>query len=83
MIHTKIKSMPVICSNMGALPELVEDGKTGFVVEARNLEQFKDRMTYYINDKKRIVQQAENGVNRLEKYTIEHQLNEFEIVYKG
>ena len=75
--------MPVICSNMGALPELVEDGKTGFVVEARNLEQFKDRMTYYINDKKRIVQQAENGVNRLEKYTIEHQLNEFEIVYKG
>ena len=68
---------------MGALPELVEDGKTGFVVEARNLEQFKDRMTYYINDKKRIVQQAENGVNQLKKYTIEHQLNEFEIVYKG
>ena len=40
-------------------------------------------MTYYINDKKRIVQQAENGVNQLKKYTIEHQLNEFEIVYKG
>lgn len=75
-------AMPVICSNMGALPELVEDGKTGFVVEARNLEQFKDRMTYYINDKKRIVQQAENGVNQLEKYTIEHQIIEFETVYK-
>lgn len=45
----------VICSNMGALPELVEDGQTGFVVEARNLEQIKDRMTYYIKDKKRII----------------------------
>ena len=75
--------MPVICSNMGALPELVVDGKTGFVVEARNLEQFKNRMTYYIEDKKQIVKQAENGVNQLERYTIEHQLNEFEIVYKG
>ena len=75
--------MPVICSNMGALPELVVDGKTGFVVEARNLEQFKNRMTYYIEDKKQIIKQAENGVNQLERYTIEHQLNEFEIVYKG
>lgn len=75
--------MPVICSNMGALPELVVDGKTGFVVEARNLEQFKNRMTYYIEDKNQIIKQAENGVNQLERYTIEHQLNEFEIVYKG
>ena len=66
-------AMPVICSNMGALPELVEDGQTGFVVEARNLEQIKDRMTYYIKDKKRIIRHAENGVNQLEKYTIEHQ----------
>lgn len=51
---------------MGALPELVEDGQTGFVVEARNLEQIKDRMTYYIKDKKRIIRHAENGVNQLE-----------------
>ena len=64
-------AMPVICSNMGALPELVEDGQTGFVVEARNLEQIKDRMTNYIKDK-----------NQLEKYTIEHQLVEFEKIYK-
>lgn len=76
-------AMPVICSNMGALPELVEDEHTGFVVEAKNLEQFKNRMMYYIEDKKRIIQQAENGVNQLEKYTIEHQLDEFEIIYKG
>ena len=75
-------AMPVICSNMGALPELVEDGQTGFVVEARNLEQIKDRMTYYIKDKKRIIRHAENGVNQLEKYTIEHQLVEFEKIYK-
>ena len=68
---------------MGALPELVEDEHTGFVVEAKNLEQFKNRMMYYIEDKKRIIQQAENGVNQLEKYTIEHQLDEFEIIYKG
>ena len=76
-------AMPVICSNMGALPELVEDEHTGFVVEANNLEQFKNRMTYYIKDKKRIIQQAENGVNQLEKYTIEHQLDEFEKAYEA
>ena len=40
-------------------------------------------MTYYIKDKKRIIQQAENGVNQLKKYTIEHQLDEFEKTYKA
>ena len=39
-------------------------------------------MTYYIEDKKQIIKQAENGVNQLERYTIEHQLNEFEKIYK-
>ena len=39
-------------------------------------------MTYYIKDKKRIIRHAENGVNQLEKYTIEHQLVEFEKIYK-
>lgn len=75
--------MPVICSNMGALPELVEDGKTGFVVAARNSEELRDRMMYYIEEKKRIIQQAKNGVNQLEKHTIEHQLVEFEKVYEA
>ncbi|NJP41560.1 glycosyltransferase family 4 protein [Oscillospiraceae bacterium HV4-5-C5C] len=75
-------AMPVICSNMGALTELVEDRKSGFVVEARNCEQLKNRMMYYIEDKNRIIQQAVNSVNQLEKYTIDHQLDEFEKVYE-
>ena len=31
--------VPVIVTNVGGLPEMVDDGKSGFVVEPRNIEQ--------------------------------------------
>lgn len=74
-------ALPVICSNMGALPELVEDGKTGFVVEARNQEKMVEKMEYYANDRKSILQQAECGTKELCHYTLNHQVLEFEKVY--
>lgn len=36
---------PVVVSNLGSLPEEVESGKTGYVVERANSEQLADAMT--------------------------------------
>ena len=32
--------LPVIVTNIGSLPEIVEDGKSGILVEPNNKEQF-------------------------------------------
>lgn len=75
-------AIPVISSNMGALPELVKDGETGFVVEARSQTVLTEKMNYFIHSPKEILKQAENGINELTRYTIEHQLAEFEKCYR-
>ena len=75
-------AMPVICSDMGALPELVKDGITGFVVGARNQPELTKKMQYYVDFQREILVQAENGVKELHHYTIEHQLVEFENCYR-
>lgn len=35
---------PVIAYNWGALPELIQDGETGFLVEFRNIDELVDRV---------------------------------------
>lgn len=40
---------PVVVTNVGGLPELVEDGKTGFVVEPRNPEALAEGIKKYFS----------------------------------
>jgi len=42
MLHAK----PVICSRIGGLPEIVEDGVTGLLVEPQDTDGFIDRIRY-------------------------------------
>ena len=42
---------PIIASRMGGLPELVEDGKTGLLFGAGNVEELKERMLYLWKDR--------------------------------
>lgn len=75
-------AMPVISSNMGALPELVKDGTTGFVARADNRRELAEKMEAYVNSPSAILRHAERAVNELCHYTIEHQLAEFEKCYE-
>lgn len=40
---------PVVASNAAALPELVQDGKTGFLAEVNNPKSFKQRLEKILN----------------------------------
>ena len=41
--------IPVICSNKGALPELIEQGITGWVYDSDNAAQLRKTVEYVIN----------------------------------
>ena len=40
---------PVVVTNVGGLPDVVEDGKTGYVVDAENSEQLAEAIVNYFN----------------------------------
>lgn len=42
---------PVVVTNVGSLPEYVEDGRTGYVVPSRNPEALADRIVKLLKDK--------------------------------
>jgi glycosyltransferase involved in cell wall biosynthesis len=46
---------PVVCSRVGALPEVVGDGETGFLVEPGSVEDLRDRLST-LQDERRLVE---------------------------
>jgi glycosyltransferase involved in cell wall biosynthesis len=40
--------LPVVTTNVGGIPEMIEDGKNGFLVEPANSKALADRILYYL-----------------------------------
>lgn len=45
---------PVVVTNVGGLPDVVENGKTGYVVEAQNVEELAKSVVQYFEEAKEI-----------------------------
>jgi len=61
---------PVICTNVGGMPEIVKDGKTGFMVNPNDVKGLRDGIEYFMNNPKQVRIFGERGRNQvLESYT--------------
>ncbi len=58
---------PVVVSNVGGLPEVVENNITGFIVEKENIEQAVSAIEKLILDKNLRINLGINGRNKVEK----------------
>ena len=63
---------PVIASRLGAMAELVEDGKTGLLFEPGNPEDLADKMHWMIEHETECIEMGKNARKEFEKkYTAE------------
>jgi glycosyltransferase involved in cell wall biosynthesis len=66
-------ALPIISTPEGAIPELVIEGKTGFLVQQRDAEALADRLAYLLQEPQRRREMGEQGRKHfLGKYTLEH-----------
>jgi glycosyltransferase involved in cell wall biosynthesis len=56
---------PVVVTDVGAIPEIVDDGVTGFIVPPRNPEAFADAIVKLLKDEKLRKQMGENAYKKL------------------
>lgn len=50
MLESMATGTPVVCSAVGGMPEYVEDGKTGFIVEPGDPQQLRRRLKQLLGD---------------------------------
>ncbi|ODA40301.1 glycosyltransferase [Desulfosporosinus sp. BG] len=59
------KGRPVIASNIGGLPELVEDGVTGYVFESKNANDLSDKMNKLLElDEETYIQMSKAAIEK-------------------
>ena len=61
---------PVIASHLGASPEIIDDNKTGFIYQSKDLNDLTTKVEHLYFDKLKIKEMGENAYLKLkEKYT--------------
>ncbi|MHA1292373.1 MAG: glycosyltransferase [Promethearchaeota archaeon] len=53
--------LPVISTIHSGIPEIVMDGKTGFLVPERNIDRLKEKLEYLINNSEKRQEMGRNG----------------------
>jgi glycosyltransferase involved in cell wall biosynthesis len=48
------QGLPIVCSNVGALPDFFENGKMGFMIEGLNLSDYVDKIDYLISNPEKV-----------------------------
>jgi len=77
-------SVSVIATKVSGVPELIEDGKTGFLVEPKNSKKLADKIEYVLNlseeEKKKIIENARKALE--EKFSIERMVKDYDNFYR-
>lgn len=74
--------MPVIASEIGALPEIVVDGKTGVLVRPDNVNELTNAMGRFFDSKDSINQSYKYILPQLEKFHLLKQVESFQKLYE-
>jgi len=83
MLEAMISGVIPVVTNVGGSPELVEDGKSGYVVEPGDPLAIRDRILTLYNDRETLQRMSAAARNRvLEDFTIEKTARETIAVYE-
>jgi glycosyltransferase involved in cell wall biosynthesis len=70
LLEAMARATPVVCTNVGGMPEMVEDGVTGFVVPPNDARALGERVGYLMANPERARAMGREGRRRvLERFT--------------
>lgn len=83
VLDAYMHAMPVITSDSGALPELVDNGKTGFSIPAGDRQALAKAVAYYADNREERLHHGLAATELLQRFSLETQANRFLKIYRG
>ncbi len=72
---------PVIATNVGAIPEIIDNGVNGYLVEPNNSEQIAEKVIKLFLEENLLTELGRNARKKAEEFSIEKHLENLERVY--
>jgi len=74
--------VPIVCTNAGGIPEIIEDGSNGLMVSVKDTKSLADKCLYLIDNADESRRLVENGKEHIVKFSKETMARETFKVYK-
>ncbi len=74
---------PVIGTNIGGIPEIIDDGVNGYLVEPQNPAQIAEKVCNLFLEGELLIKMGRNARKKAEVFSIEKHMEDVEAVYKG
>ncbi len=76
--------IPVIATNVGGTPELIDDGKTGFLFHPRKYDELSRKLSFYFNNPSALINHGLHGNQRArEMFSISSMVKKYEEIYES
>ncbi|MGC8976844.1 MAG: glycosyltransferase family 4 protein [Candidatus Ratteibacteria bacterium] len=83
VVEGMVSGIPVIATNIGGVCEIIEDSKTGFLVEPKNSKKISEKIKEIINDKNLYKKISREGQKfGIENFSVEKMVKETLKVYE-
>jgi glycosyltransferase involved in cell wall biosynthesis len=83
LLEAMSHGLPVVCSRIGGLPEIVDDGVTGLLYEPGNVDELADRIRTLWQDPALCQRLGDAGRRKVkEDYAVDHLLDRLLEIYK-
>lgn len=84
IVEAMASKCPVVATDVGGIPEIVKDKKTGFLVPPQDANAIADKIEILLKDSKLSGKMGESGVERVKKnFTIDRMVKSYENLYKN
>lgn len=81
-LEAKACSTAVVSSNAGGLPELVEDGVTGYLCDVGNTEQMANRIVQLLGSPEKLEKMKKASAKRARKFDMKVIIPQYEALYQ-
>ncbi|EGT3616925.1 glycosyltransferase family 4 protein [Clostridium perfringens] len=74
---------PIVSSNVGGIKNVVENNKTGCLIDSRNPKDFGEKIIYLMNNRKKCLELGENAFYSVNKnFNAEDMVKKHEVLYE-
>lgn len=82
ILEAGLASLPVVATNIGGIPDIIENHKNGLLVKPHNIHQIKDAIEYLIENAEKRIDFGKNLKEKVEKeFSIEQMLEKTNQLY--
>ena len=82
LTEAMMMSKPIVATSVGGIPEMVEDGYNGYLVEPKDSAAMAERICHLLNNRDKALQMGENGRSLWSKmFTAETMSRKYESLY--